>query len=254
MCNYRFFTKPNTGDYTGTTYCDRAYYEFEVETKKLFDALHLLSRCLLKPSWTDEMVWHEHSIINLEFESQKYLEEHRRFQIFRTVIQDDHPMTKFCWGNNSSLNGDGKELKDKLLEFHKQYFICPMFACIRACISLDIMEVNRFSTFMSSLVHNANSFQEMFLNSFGNPREVQEANVAVWKFPNVFNKELSENLFIVEPIADINELNITFCLESIEPHEKRLYEFIGFLLDHKGKGSLTSHFRKKFVFPMSLLN
>lgn len=69
-----------------------------------------------------------------------------------------------------------------------------------------------------------------------------------WNHLNTFQDKFSEQVFVLKDVGNDMRLDITFCLESVvEDYKRKAHFYIGFLLEHKGKGSLSSYLRRKCV-------
>ena len=67
-----------------------------------------------------------------------------------------------------------------------------------------------------------------------------------WNHLNAYQDTFTNKIFVVKPVGNITKLDVTFCLQSlVREYKTKPYDFVGFLLGHEGKGSLTSYLRKK---------
>lgn len=143
------------------------------------------------------------------------------------------PASTFTWGNlktlKESINSD--ELYEEVHKFRKKHYIANrMYLCVESSLSLDDQQ---------KLV------EENFSGIPSGPTPEPLMSIAPEK---TFKPEFYEKVLHVKPKANKNRIYMTFVLPSMEKHYKsKPHDYIAYLIQHEGAGSLTSFLKKKLL-------
>ncbi|KAK7078176.1 Nrd1 complex RNA-binding subunit [Halocaridina rubra] len=154
----------------------------------------------------------------------------RAQQLFASIAADDHPMCKFTWGNESTLNTGipDEELHKKLNDLRLRYYSA------------------RNMTLAIQSRHSLDTLQEYVCKIF---REVPDSGIprpSYTQFDFPFPVERLHRLYRVVPTKDYHSVEINWALPSLLKHYRtKPLHYISHLLGHEGRGSILSYLKKK---------
>ncbi|KYN41293.1 Nardilysin [Trachymyrmex septentrionalis] len=225
----------------GTTYsatdCEYTRFYFDIpETKLLsafvpftFDEFYIKKDAIKREREIIVLMLHVHIEFQLDLSSDKS----RKERLLSFTAQTGHPPSKFLRSNSIALNNDidDNELFEQLQNFRDRHYSAHrMTLVIKARFSLDVLEEyveTRFSPLPSNWMPS-DDFTE-------------------FKDGNSFDTDAFQKIYkSIKPINDINQLHLTWVLPSLQNYYKsKPSEYISWIIEHKGNGSLTSYLRKK---------
>lgn len=146
-----------------------------------------------------DSICRERDAVESEFQTNKNRFSSRREQLLASLGRDDHPCSLFSWGNLETLkdNITDDELYQALHEFQQRHYSAHrMHFAVQARMSLDELEALTVRYF-SAIPCNGLPAEDL---------------TAVYSERNAFRDEFYNKLFIVKPISDVSQLDITWCL------------------------------------------
>ncbi|KYN41292.1 Nardilysin [Trachymyrmex septentrionalis] len=225
----------------GTTYsatdCEYTRFYFDIpETQLLstfvpftFDEFYIKKKAIKREREIIVLMLHVH----VEFQLDSSSDKSRKERLLSFTAQTGHPPSKFLRSNSIALNNDidDNELFEQLQNFRDRHYSAHrMTLVIKARFSLDVLEEfvkTRFGPLPSNWI----------------PPD----DFTKFKDGNSFDTDAFQKIYkSIKPINDINQLHLTWVLPSLQNYYKsKPSEYISWIIEHKGNGSLTSYLRKK---------
>lgn len=207
-------------------------FYFEIDEAHLEGALDRFASLFTDPLMLRDSVCRERDAVESEFQTNKNRFSSAREQLMASLGRDDHPCSLFSWGNLETLkqNITDDELYKTLHEFQRKHYSAHrMHFAVQARMSLDDLEALTVRYF-SKIPCN------------GLPAEDLSK---VYNEKNAFREEFYSKLFIVKPISDVCQLDITWCLPPcVKDYQVKAIDYISYVMGYEGKHSLTSYLRK----------
>lgn len=112
------------GDANAQTADDFTLFEFDCHVDGLAGGLTRLLDHIFFPKFTHEDVVKERDVVNSEFESAYAQDDWQQTHlIYHHLVNQQHPVSRFSFGNNKTLaDKDGKSLDEALREHHKEFY------------------------------------------------------------------------------------------------------------------------------------
>uniref|UniRef100_A0A182T8N9 Nardilysin n=1 Tax=Anopheles maculatus TaxID=74869 RepID=A0A182T8N9_9DIPT len=208
-------------------------FYFEIDEAHLEGALDRFASLFTEPLMLRDSVCRERDAVESEFQTNKNRFSSAREQLVASLGRDDHPISLFSWGNLETLkkNITDDELYSELHNFQRRHYSAHrMHFAVQARMSLDELEaltVKYFSAIPSNWLP-ADNLSSMFNET------------------NTFRPEYYNKLYVVKPISDVCQLDITWCLPPcVRDYHVKAIDYISYVMGFEGKNSLTSYLRKK---------
>ncbi|XP_049291275.1 nardilysin-like isoform X2 [Anopheles funestus] len=207
-------------------------FYFEIDEAHLDGALDRFASLFTEPLMLRDSVCRERDAVESEFQTNKNRFSSAREQLVASLGRDDHPISLFSWGNLETLkkNITDDELYTELHNFQRRHYSAHrMHFAVQARMSLDELEaltVKYFSAIPSNWLP-ADNLSSMFNET------------------NAFRMEYYNKLYVVKPISDVCQLDITWCLPPcVKDYHVKAIDYISYVMGFEGKHSLTSYLRK----------
>ncbi|XP_071521407.1 nardilysin-like [Panulirus ornatus] len=205
-------------------------FYFEVQERYLLEGLDRFAQFFINPLMKKEAMTREREAVHSEFQMALPDDEYRIQQLFGSFAAEGHPMGKFTWGNESTLNTGipDEELHKKLHELRLKYYSSHyMTLAVQARLSLD-----KLQEYVCSI------FNQIPSNSIHRPTYGHHG------FP--FPMEKLHRLYRVVTTKEYHCVEIRWVLPSLLKyyHTKPLH-YVSHLLGHEGRGSILSYLKKK---------
>ncbi|PCJ61883.1 MAG: hypothetical protein COA79_06195 [Planctomycetota bacterium] len=227
---YSAFLKKNSGSSNAYTSEESTNYHFKVSHNGLEEAIDRFAQFFISPIFNKEKTDTEVQNVNSEHQKNIPKDYWRGRQILRSLYKKNHPANHFSTGNNITLKSCRRESLIKM--FNKYYSSNLMALCILSNKSLDDLEI--LATKYFSDIPNRNSIAP--------------------KYPeNYLDTANGLRILKIIPKKNIHQLDIQFALPNLTKYrnEKPL-QLLGSILGHEGKGTITSHLKKKgFISSLS---
>uniref|UniRef100_A0A182M321 Nardilysin n=1 Tax=Anopheles culicifacies TaxID=139723 RepID=A0A182M321_9DIPT len=208
-------------------------FYFEIDEGHLEGALDRFASLFTEPLMLRDSVCRERDAVESEFQTNKNRFSSAREQLVASLGREDHPISLFSWGNLETLkkNITDDELYMELHNFQRRHYSAHrMHFAVQARMSLDELEaltVKYFSAIPSNWLPADN------LSSTFNET-------------NAFRTDYYRKLYVVKPISDVCQLDITWCLPPcVKDYQVKAIDYISYVMGFEGKNSLTSYLRKK---------
>ncbi|XP_053669119.1 nardilysin-like [Anopheles marshallii] len=208
-------------------------FYFEIDEAHLEGALDRFASLFTEPLMLRDSVCRERDAVESEFQTNKNRFSSAREQLVASLGRDDHPISLFSWGNLETLkkNITDDELYTELHNFQRRHYSAHrMHFAVQARMSLNELEaltVKYFSAIPANWIP-ADNLSTMFNET------------------NAFRKEYYRKLYVVKPISDVCQLDITWCLPPcVKDYHVKAIDYISYVMGFEGKNSLTSYLRKK---------
>ncbi|XP_053674496.1 nardilysin-like [Anopheles nili] len=208
-------------------------FYFEIDESHLEGALDRFASLFTEPLMLRESVCRERDAVESEFQTNKNRFSSAREQLMASLGRNDHPISLFSWGNLKTLKNNitDDELYKELHKFQqKHYSAHRMHFAVQARMTLDELESLTVKYF-SAIPYNGIPPENMSLK---------------FNEENAFGEEFYKKLFIVKPISDVCQLDITWCLPpSVKNYHVKAIDYISYVMGFEGRNSLTSYLRKR---------
>jgi insulysin len=224
---YQAFISDNGGSHNAYTSSHHTNYYFDVDDKKLNDALDRFSQFFVAPLFDDVYVDRERNAVHSEYQASLRDDFRRSYDVYRNVINQAHPEAKFSVGSLVTLaDRENDNVRDDLLAFYKQYYSASKMSLVvlgrQPLDELETMVVERFSQ-VSLSIHETST----------------DTNIAALE--PLFAPDQLPMEVLSKPVKELRQMSMNFLLPSIDQYyQEKPLDFIGYLLGHEGKGSLLS--------------
>lgn len=224
---YQAFISDNGGSHNAYTSSHHTNYYFDVDDKKLDDALDRFSQFFVAPLFDDVYVDRERNAVHSEYQASLRDDFRRSYDVYRNVINQAHPEAKFSVGSLVTLaDRENDNVRDDLLAFYKRHYSANKMSLVvlgkQPLDELKTMVVERFSQVSLSINEtltdtNISALEPLFV-------------------PDQLPMEV-----LSKPVKELRQMSMNFPLPSINQYyQEKPLDFIGYLLGHEGKGSLLS--------------
>ena len=225
--DYQQFIASHGGSQNAYTSFDHTNYFFDIAVDQLEGALDRFSQFFVAPRFDPRYVEREINAVHSEY-SSKMLDDFRRgYDVFKSVLNPDHPLSKFSVGSLQTLAGDKDydALREQLIEFYQQHYSAnKMRLVVYGAEPLDTLQgwvENRFAA-----IPNTDSE----VHSIDTPLFEQGA--------------LPLRVGVV-PHRQIRQLSLSFPIPDIQSeYRSKPTAYIGNVLGHEGEGSLLSFLKR----------
>nr|XP_053649483.1 nardilysin-like [Cherax quadricarinatus] len=227
---FDYYIKKHGGHDNAHTDMEHTTFYFEVQERHLHEGLHRFAEFFISPLMKQEAMTREREAVHSEFQMALPDDEYRIQQLFGSLALEDHPMSKFTWGNESTLNTGipDEELHKKLHELRLKYYSAHyMTLAVQARMTLDCLQEYVCSIF-SQIPNNG----------------IEKPTYSHLEFP--FPLVTLHRLYRVVPTKEYHCLEITWALPSFLKyyHTKPLH-YVSHLIGHEGRGSILSYLKKR---------
>lgn len=224
---YQAFISAHGGAHNAYTSFEHTNYFFDVDPAYLDQTLDRFSQFFIAPLFTENYVEREKNAVHSEYTAKIKSEQRKSLEVFKAVINPEHPFAKFSVGNLETLSVEEQGgLRRQLIRFYEQYY----------------------------------SSNLMTLVVLGNEPLAELRTMVESKFEKIPNREfvakpIKEPLFVagqlplavtIVPEKDQRLLSVTFPTPSVSAlYQQKPLSYIGNILGHEGEGSLLSYLRKQ---------
>ncbi len=224
---YQKFIQDHGGSNNAYTAYDHTNYFFSVGHDSLLPALDRFSRFFIDPTFEENYVDRERSVVHSEYQARIKDEGRRIWAAQKRILNPGHPASRFSVGSEQTLQDrDGVSVRDKLIEFYNRWYSADIMALtVVGRESLDQLE--EWVTERFSEVPNKDITAPLYIQSY-------------------LNKELRKTRLDIIPDKELNSVSFRFAVPGVEEeyHSKPL-GYIANLLGHEGKGSLLAALKAK---------
>ncbi|XP_018306505.1 nardilysin-like [Mycetomoellerius zeteki] len=234
------FTSKCGGFTYALTDCENTTFYFRIQTKYLLSALDHFAAILIKPLKKDNFnLWRADVESERRIPSSSY--RNRMEQLLSSFARTGHPACKFPKDNfiTSQDNVDDNKLYEELVKFKRRHYSAHRIKLVvQASLPLDTME-NNVSMCFSDVLNN------------GLPPD----DFTQFKNDYFFDTPAFQQMYKVSYSHTFNRLQVTWPMPSLfDFYKSKPHQYISWIIEHKGKGSLTSYLRKKWNCEVTMYN
>ena len=227
------FIQKHGGFDNAHTDCENTTFYFELQRKHFKEGLDRFAQFFISPLMKKDAMQREREAVDSEFQMNLISDYARKQQLFGSFARDQHPMTKFMWGNLSSLQMSQKsddEVHKILQSFNRRHYSAHfMTLAVQSQETLDTLE-------------------DMVVQSFSNITNNQKNKETFENLIEPFKTEPSKfcKLYKMIPMQNINELDVSWALPPLlQKFKAKPLHYLGTIIGHEGKGSLILYLRQK---------
>lgn len=224
--DYSAFIAQHGGRYNAYTAAEHTNYFFEIDNTHFAPALDRFGWFFIAPLFNARYVERERNAVDSEYRMRLNDDGRRTLDVYRELMNSNHPMSAFTVGNHETLaDADDESIRDELKRFyHRYYSASVMSLVILGNESLD-------------------ELQQMVMPIFG---RIPTHTVSLpASYPAIFRHDTLPAKVDIKPQKELRQLTFLFPVPDIDVnYHKKPYEFIAHLLGHEGEGSLLSFLRQ----------
>ena len=227
---YQAFIGANGGSHNAYTAFEHTNYFFDIEPAKLDAALDRFSQFFIAPLFNEEYVEREKKAVHSEYKAKIKNEQRRGADVFKSVINQQHPFSKLSVGNletlASKVGEPSGELTRQLHTFYQQYYSANIMALVvigkEPLPELEAMVREKFSAVKNTGKTVGEIEQPLFVDD---------------ALPITIH---------IKPEKSLRMLSIAFPVDNdIEFYGQKPLHYIGNILGHEGQGSLFSYLKNQ---------
>jgi secreted Zn-dependent insulinase-like peptidase len=226
--DYQQFISDHGGSHNAYTSSHNTNYYFDIDTNKLDEALDRFSQFFIAPLFDPIYVERERNAVHSEYQAKIQDDYRRAYDVYRHVINPNHPESKFNVGNITTLSDrPGSKIRNDLINFYKTQYSSDKMSLV----VLGKQSINDLKSIVLS------RFSQVSLRK---KTGIETKNIAL------FQKHQLPFEVVSKPLKELRQMQMNFIVPSIKAHYKKkpLY-YIGHLLGHEGEGSLLSLLKQK---------
>lgn len=236
---YQGFINSHGGSNNAYTSRHDTNYYFDIDAKSLEPTLDRFAQFFIAPLFNEFYVERERRAVYSEFQASLRDDYRRSFDVYRDIINPEHPDAKFSVGNLDTLaDRPDDKVRDALLAFYETHYSADNMALVvtgkESIEQLQEMVLPRFGLILRNTITSAPSLEKKSAAD-----ETQE------KIP-LFTKNQLPVEVVLKPIKELRQMTLSFQLPGTRLYygEKPL-EYIGNLLGHEGRGSLMALLKRE---------
>jgi len=248
---YQEFISQHGGSFNAYTAAENTNYFFEIDSDQFDPALDRFAQFFIAPLFSPEYVERERNAVNAEYLAKLEDDGRREWDVYRELMNSQHPSAKFSVGNSTTLaDREGRSVRDDMIAFYQQFYSSHLMSLVvLGRESLDVLETGvrtRFDAIPK--------------------RDIDIAD----NYPPLFDKQRLPASVDIKPEKELRQLTFNFPIPNPDQfYEKKPFAYIANLLGHEAEGSLLSllkrlgwaeaiysgtalHSRKDAVFQLSI--
>lgn len=220
--DYQGFIRQHNGDVNASTAADNTQYYFDIDSTYLEPALDRFAQFFIAPSFDVSNVEPVKNIINAEYLAAMNDDTHREWDVYRGLLNKDHPASIFSDGNTEVLaDRENQSVHDDAVNFYKNYY------------SANVMSLVIVSN--QSLDNLQKMIEERFALIPNNNKIIETAA------PALFTEGTLPISVAIKPIKDTRELSFVFPVPSyLANYQTKPWAYVAHLLNGESAGGLLS--------------
>lgn len=267
---YQAYVNEHGGSHNAYTSFEHTNYFFDIDSEYLEPGLDRFAQFFIAPLFRAEYIDRERNAVHSEYQSLLNDEYRRTLDVYRQLMNPEHPLTKFSVGNLTTLstNEDSdseSNLRQDLLNFYRQHYNArAMSLVVLGRENLDQLEQlleSRFAKIPNR--ETASEAQAATLGSvaegddnggaqattdgesLASPTTGGKDDLSDFLQPFFMPDDLPMQVFI-EPKKEIRELSLVFPIPPVDPlYRRKPDRYLANLLGHEGEGSLLSVLKER---------
>lgn len=223
---YDQFISAHGGMDNAMTECEYTMFYFEIVEEHLAGAIDRFAQQFVSPLMLKDSMDREREAVESEFQNSYSDDNTRIMQLCASLANG--PASTFTWGNLKTLkSGDDDKLYSAVHAFRKKHYLAnKMYLCVESAATLDEQQ---------KLVEE--NFSAIASGPEPSPLVVPETP---------FKPEFYDKIYYVKPVADKTKLFVSFVMPSMEKHYRsKPHDYLAYIIQHEGVGSLNSYLKKK---------
>ena len=213
---YSDFISKYGGNRNAYTATELTNYFFDIDEEYFPEALDRFAQFFTAPLFDETYVEREKSAVHSEYQMQMRSDVWRGMSVMKTVMNPEHPMSKFNIGSNETLADVDRDI---VKDFYEQNYSADQMVLVtvseRSLDDQEALVLERFSD-----VPN---------------RELGDAPIP----PSSYKMDSLPFTYGYQTIMSNRSLSIGFPVPDVMPHNRtKPLNYLGNLLGHEGEGSL----------------
>ncbi|MDR7089885.1 insulinase family protein [Cellvibrio fibrivorans] len=219
---YQEFISRYGGSFNAYTAAENTNYFFEIDNDQLDPALDRFAQFFVAPLFSAEYVERERNAVNSEYLAKLKDDGRREWDVYRELMNPQHPSAKFSVGNLTTLaDREGHPVREDMIAFYQQHYSSHLMnLVVLGRENLDELEAGvraRFSAVPKRDIHIADNY------------------------PPLFDKQRLPASVDIKPEKELRQLTFNFPIPNPDQfYEKKPFAYIANLLGHEAEGSLLS--------------
>lgn len=193
---YSEFISNNGGDNNAWTSMTDTNYQFSIANEAFEGGLDRFAQFFISPLFDESSTEREMKAVDSEHNQGLQSDAWRKYELIKTLANEESPFNRFSTGNLKSLKIDG--IRETLLDFHKKWY------------SSNIMNL------VISGKHSIEQMEQWTIEKFG-PVENKDVVVPSYTEPILpFTDVTTGKLVKLQPIKDKDTLELYFVFPYLE--------------------------------------
>lgn len=219
---YQEFISQHGGSFNAYTAAENTNYFFEIDNDQLDPALDRFAQFFVAPLFSAEYVERERNAVNAEYLAKLRDDGRREWDVYRELMNPQHPSAKFSVGNLTTLaDREGHPVREDMIAFYQQHYSSHL-------MSLVVLGRENLDTLEAGVRTRFNAVPK---------RDISIAN----NYPPLFDKQRLPASADIKPEKELRQLTFNFPIPNPDRfYQKKPFAYIAHLLGHEGEGSLLS--------------
>ncbi|WP_353668998.1 insulinase family protein [Marinomonas sp. THO17] len=129
--DYQYYIHNNAGTHNAYTSTNTTNYFFDVKPSAYEGALDRFSQFFIHPLFSEALTQREKNAVDAEYKAKIKTDSRRNNQALKTLINPQHPYSRFSVGNLKTLKDQpGKPLRQQLLKLYQQEYYANNMALV----------------------------------------------------------------------------------------------------------------------------
>jgi secreted Zn-dependent insulinase-like peptidase len=228
---YQAYISAHGGSHNAYTAFEHTNYFFDIEPQYFEPALDRFAQFFISPLFTESYVEREKNAVHSEYTAKIKDEQRRGSDVFKSIINPQHPFAKLSVGTLQTLagsgdNADSSALKEQLVDFYQR---------------------NYSANIMTLVVVGNNSLAELEAMVTARFAEINNSNKVIDDITQpLFAEQALPLMVTIKPEKALRTLSIAFPTDDdSDIYRQKPMHFLGNILGHEGPGSLLSYLKKQ---------
>lgn len=217
---YQQFIAAQGGAHNASTAAENTQFYFTIKHQAFEPALDRFAQFFISPLFNEVYVDRERQAVDAEFSAKLRDDFRREWDVYREMMNPQHPGSKFAVGNNRTLaDVNDNFVREDLLDFYQKHYSSEKMTLVllsnQSLVQLQHLAEQKFSAVP------------------------QRDSLAGLVYPPVFIPESLPVSVDIKPEKEIRQLTFSFPVpQSKELLLNKPYDYVAHLLGHENKGSL----------------
>lgn len=238
---YQGFINSHGGSHNAYTSFEHTNYFFDVDAAYLEPALDRFAQFFIAPLFNADYVEREIQAVESEYRAKLKSDARRSLDVFKAIINPEHPFSKLSVGNLQTLLG-GAQAEGSEVSTHQR---ASVLAALRSDL-IDFYDTYYHAGAMRLAVLGPQSLSELEQLARAKFKAVRKQSVtkSAAAVPLFTQQDLPRQVALA-PEKNTRSLAITFPIPAIRPHYRfKPEQYIGNIIGHEGQGSLLANLKR----------